>query len=221
MGKTNFLVEDSWGEMFKELSDENAGQLIKAMFAYRRGESPEFDDPIMNAVLKMVESTMDANDDAYTKTCEKNRENIRKRWALTRAMKENTSEYDRKGDDTTVYERIQPNTNDTDMTCSYHLTEELNNSKNDSEVTEVVEYMNQVLGTKYKPKTKATAEHIRARLREGFTVEDCKRVIDVKFRQWGRDPKMSEYLRPQTLFSGKFESYLNQKTTVDPLEGIT
>ena len=76
---------------------------------------------------------------------------------------------------------------------------------------EIVEYLNAKAGTKYKPTTKATRDKITARLNEGFTVADFKRVIDVKTSEWLNDPKMAEYLRPFTLFGTKFEGYLQQK----------
>lgn len=74
----------------------------------------------------------------------------------------------------------------------------------------IIDYLNTVCGTRYKY-SENTASHIKARLKEGFTVDDFKMVIDKKFAEWGSDYKMSRYLRPQTLFSTKFESYLNQK----------
>lgn len=74
----------------------------------------------------------------------------------------------------------------------------------------IVEYLNQKAGTNYRANTKATKQHINARLAEGFTVEDCKRVIDIKTAEW-LHTKMEQYLRPQTLFGSKFESYLNSK----------
>jgi uncharacterized phage protein (TIGR02220 family) len=77
-----------------------------------------------------------------------------------------------------------------------------------SDVKEIIEYMNQVCGTSYKLTTKATKQHIHARLKEGFAVADMKQVIDHKQGEWGRDAKMSKFLRPQTLFSSNFESYL-------------
>lgn len=83
-------------------------------------------------------------------------------------------------------------------------------TKYSEDVLEIVAYMNMVFDTHYRAQTKATREHIIARLKEGFTVDDFKAVIDKKFKQWGNDSKMSLYLRPQTLFSGKFESYLNE-----------
>lgn len=78
------------------------------------------------------------------------------------------------------------------------------------EIKEIVTYLNERTGSKYRPSTKETKSHINARLNEGFTVEDCKTVIDVKTDEWLGDEKMQKFLRPQTLFGTKFESYLNQ-----------
>lgn len=80
---------------------------------------------------------------------------------------------------------------------------------------EVVAYLNQVLGTDYKPTTRKTREIIQARFMEGFTVGDFKTVINRKANKWRGDPKMAEYLRPITLFGTKFESYLNEQEAQD------
>lgn len=78
-----------------------------------------------------------------------------------------------------------------------------------SEIKEIVDYLNAKLGTAYKPNCKDTQSHIKARLNEGFTVEDFKKVIDKKSVSW-QNSEMAKFLRPQTLFSTKFESYLNE-----------
>ncbi len=78
------------------------------------------------------------------------------------------------------------------------------------EIEEIVSYLNETCKTRYTTKTKATREHITARLREGHTVEEFKIVIKYKHMDWGNDGKMAQYLRPVTLFSGKFENYLEQ-----------
>lgn len=78
---------------------------------------------------------------------------------------------------------------------------------------EIVQYLNQKTNKNFKSTSKVTQRHIRARLAEGFTVSDFKQVIDKKCSDWLRDQKMKEYLRPETLFGTKFESYLNSKTT--------
>jgi uncharacterized phage protein (TIGR02220 family) len=75
----------------------------------------------------------------------------------------------------------------------------------------IVDYLNTKAKTNYKPSTKKTQALIKARYNEGFTLEDFKQVIDKKTNEWLRDSKMNRYLRPETLFGTKFESYLNQK----------
>ena len=77
---------------------------------------------------------------------------------------------------------------------------------------EIIDYLNTVCGTSYRATSKATQRLISARLHEGFTVEDFKAVIRTKHAEWANDAKMSKFLRPETLFGTKFESYLNQCT---------
>lgn len=74
---------------------------------------------------------------------------------------------------------------------------------------EVINHLNHRLGTKYKPTTQATRKLVKARLKEGFTVEDMKLVIDKKATEWVGNPRMSRFLRPDILFGNKFEGYLN------------
>lgn len=78
---------------------------------------------------------------------------------------------------------------------------------------EVVNHLNHRLGTQYKPTTQATRKLIKARIKEGFTVEDMKLVIDKKATEWVGNPKMAQFLRPDILFGNKFEGYLNAKST--------
>ena len=85
----------------------------------------------------------------------------------------------------------------------------------DKRYKEVIAYLNEKAGTAYKDSSKANQRHINARLAEGFTVEDFKTVIDKKCAEWlGTD--MEKYLRPETLFGSKFESYLNAPTNRKP-----
>ncbi|MGF9979329.1 conserved phage C-terminal domain-containing protein [Viridibacillus arvi] len=75
----------------------------------------------------------------------------------------------------------------------------------------IINYLNQLAGTNYKHTTKKTQQLIRARLKEKFTVGDFQQVIEKKVATWSNDSKMVKYLRPETLFGTKFESYLNEK----------
>lgn len=76
---------------------------------------------------------------------------------------------------------------------------------------DVIEYLNSKTNAAYKPNTKKTRELIRARWKEGFTLTDFKKVIDIKTAEWLHDAYWHKYLRPETLFGTKFESYLNQQ----------
>ena len=80
---------------------------------------------------------------------------------------------------------------------------------------EVIDYLNAELGTNYKHTTNKNKELIKARCNEGFKLEDFKKVIDIKKSEWKNDSRMSKYLRPATLFGTKFESYLNQNTSIN------
>ena len=94
-----------------------------------------------------------------------------------------------------------------------------NNENNDNktrygaEISEIISYLNEKTGRKYTGRSKSTVKSITARLKEGFTVEEFKQVIDNKVAAWARDAKMCQFLRPETLFDGRFETYLNDTET--------
>ena len=83
-------------------------------------------------------------------------------------------------------------------------------TKNEMIYKNIIDYLNLRLGTNYKSTSIKTRALIDARLNDGFTEEDFKIVIDKKYYKW-HDTDMEQYLRPETLFSNKFESYLNQR----------
>jgi uncharacterized phage protein (TIGR02220 family) len=78
---------------------------------------------------------------------------------------------------------------------------------------EVITYYNLINGTRKKPKT---YEKLIARLlREDKKLESIhfEFVIEDKKADWGNDPKMEQYNRPETLFGNKFFIYLDQART--------
>jgi len=93
------------------------------------------------------------------------------------------------------------------------------NDKEKDNIKEIVSFFNSQIGTSYKPDTESTKKRIRARMKEGFTVENFKAVIINRRDAWISDPKMREYLRPETLFGTKFEGYLNESKVITEDEG--
>lgn len=83
----------------------------------------------------------------------------------------------------------------------------------------IIDYLNLKAGTEYRSTSKYIRKYIDARFAEGYTIDDFKRVIDIKCAEWSREPypgekDMRPFLRPSTLFGTKFESYLNQKGAI-------
>lgn len=77
------------------------------------------------------------------------------------------------------------------------------------EVEEIINYLNQSTGKQFKPKSKNALRHISARLKEGYVLEDFKKVIDIKSAKW-IGTSMEPFIRPETLFGSKFDGYLNE-----------
>ena len=71
-----------------------------------------------------------------------------------------------------------------------------------------IAYLNQVTDKNFQFVEKNT-KLVKYRLSEGYTLDDFKKVVDLKFDEW-KSTDMSKYIRPETLFGNKFDGYLNQ-----------
>jgi len=93
-----FIVYGDIQDVLKELDDEQVAQLFRGMVNYFvDGKVPKFTG-VLKFVWIPIKQHMDRDAEKYEKRCEKNRENVKKRW-------ERTNEY----------ERIRTNTNDTNI----------------------------------------------------------------------------------------------------------
>lgn len=115
----------------------------------------------------------------------------------------------------TYTETTTENTTEIDNILSF---EEIEPQKDVIPYQEIVDYLNLKAGTSYRHSTSSTQKLIRARWNEGFRLDDFKQVIDNMTAKWKGDPKMEQYLRPQTLFGTKFESYLQTTSKTKPKE---
>lgn len=120
-----------------------------------------------------------------------------------------------------IFRQIECYKND-QQPCKYvrqDVTEESTNieeltdddEKNNSQIVkDVIDYLNIAAATNYKSTSEKTKRLIKTRIKDGFALDDFKTVIDKKTSEW-RGTDMEKFLRPETLFGNKFESYLNQK----------
>lgn len=96
------------------------------------------------------------------------------------------------------------------------LEEELDIDKERDKVpyAEIIKYLNEKAGKRFKHTANKTRDLIKARWNEGNRLDDFKHVIDVCCKKWsgqvfGNGQIGDEYLRPSTLFNGKFDERLN------------
>lgn len=99
--------------------------------------------------------------------------------------------------------------NNIDLNNIYIVENQENEKQEQIPYQEIVEYLNEKTGKQYRYTTPKTRELIKARWKEGFRLDDFKKVIDNKTLLW-KGEKEEIYLRPVTLFGTKFESYLNE-----------
>ena len=100
MGKEQkgFIVYGDIQDVLNELTDDQVAQLFRGMVNYfTTGKAPKFSG-ILKFVWIPIKQHMDRDAEKYEKKCEKNRENVKKRWERTKE-----------------YERIRANTNDTNI----------------------------------------------------------------------------------------------------------
>ena len=72
--KNSFILYGSWGPMIKAMSDEGAGQLLKACFAFSAGEAFTIENETAAAIFETVKATMQADKEKYNEVSKKRRE---------------------------------------------------------------------------------------------------------------------------------------------------
>lgn len=84
-----------------------------------------------------------------------------------------------------------------------------NNNNKLSICKEVISYLNLKAKKNFKIGTASHQKFIKARLKEGYVLEDFKKVVDIMVAKW-KGTEYEQYLQPQTLFGNKMDNYLNQ-----------
>lgn len=118
-----------------------------------------------------------------------------------------------------LFKRKVPKENNANANANANAnTDSLNDSSTDSTKTkvvdeipykEIIDYLNDKIGTGFKADAVGNKKLIKARWKEGFRLDDFKTVIDKKSNEW-LNTNMAQHLAPKTLFGTKFENYLNQ-----------
>ena len=104
----SFILYTSDYQLIEGLTDEQLGQLTRALFIYARDGEVINLEPVVRMAFVFIKDKIDRNQQKYQKKCERNRENIRKRW--NKSNTNDTKENERIPNDTNVYERIPNDT---------------------------------------------------------------------------------------------------------------
>ena len=206
--KKNFLLEKEQQEVFETLTDEEAGKLIKGIFRYlSTGDSGL--TGMMNAIFIPIKKSIDKNEENYKKICERNRENGLKGGRPKKETEEKPSGF------SGLENKTQQNPKKPDTRHISYINHNSYLGKDKGVIGEeekpfkaIIEHLNKRTGSNYKHTTESTRQKINARLNEGYNLDDFIVVIDKKCVEW-MNTDMQKYLRPETLFGTKFESYLN------------
>ena len=202
--KNAFILYTDYRDRLQGLSHEQMGELFGAILDYENDVQPEITDPVVQFAFGFISVDLDKNKAAYEDTCRKRSESGKQGGRpKTNALEEKQTKAKKANafseKQTKAKKADSDSDSDSDSVSPY----------GDNIYTAVIGHLNERAGTNYSPKTKATKRLIDARVREGYSLEDFKKVIDIKSDEW-KGTDMAKYLRPETLFSNKFEGYLNQ-----------
>nr|DAP58384.1 MAG TPA: hypothetical protein [Caudoviricetes sp.] len=124
----SFILYTSDYQLIEGLTDEQLGQLTRALFIYARDGEVINLEPVVRMAFVFIKDKIDRNQQKYQKKCERNRENIRKRW--NKSNTNDTKENERIPSDTNVYERIPSDTtrylSDSDSDSDSDVSKETN-----------------------------------------------------------------------------------------------
>lgn len=168
--KPSFLVYYDNEVVIVRLSDEEAGKLFKSLFPYGREEiKPDFEkSPALAMAFDILSMTIDRDKEKYVKRCEKNRENIQKRW--TKAGKQSN---------TNVYAGKQSNTKHTDKDKDKDKDMDMERDSN-IDYQQIADMYNEIC-ISFPRLTKLSDSRkkaIRARLNQ-YAIEDFKRLFEL------------------------------------------
>ena len=121
--KKGFLLLNNQIEIIETLTDEQAGQLLKAFYDYNLGKEIKLNG-LMLTVFSNFKIVFDENEQKYQETCEKNKKNIENYWK--RVKEQNTNEYERIQSNTNEYERKRMNT----MATNININKNINTNTN-------------------------------------------------------------------------------------------
>ena len=67
--KKSFVMYESWGAAIEKMSNEQAGELIKVIYAYQKDPDAVPEDPALAFVFELIKQQLDADSQRYKEAC--------------------------------------------------------------------------------------------------------------------------------------------------------
>ena len=209
--KDNILINLDDYQAVRNFSNEDAGKLFHTICRYSLGE--EIGD--LEGKIQVAFNFFKNRLDKYRKKWEKTRKARIESGKLGGLAKQANANFAKQNEQTVANVAVSDNVNVSDSVSvndNVNVNDIKKKASPSDEIITILEDLNKRTKSKkgFSPSTQCNQDLIRARMSEGFTVENFITVNEKKVKQWLHDPEMAQYLRPATLYSNKFEGYLNQ-----------
>ena len=209
-GRVSFLLYKDFFSSIEHFSDDELGKLFRVLHLYQRSENWTDDDeqsihPSVKVAFNFYRNQFILDEKKYEKRLIANRINALKGGRPKKDIDKNPNNpMGKMGTIGTQSVKTKPKKPETDTDTDTETVTET--------VRVILTDLNQRLGLKrgFSCKSEGNRYKIMARLNEGYKLEDFILVNQKKCKQLIYDPEMAQYLRPETLYSNKFEGYLNQ-----------
>ena len=160
-GKKSFIAYSDWKATFDELSDEDAGRLIKHIFAYVNDENPVTDNVLIRVAFAQFKQTLKRDLVKWNEQLQQRRD-AGKRSAEKRALEKSNER-------STVVESRQRNSTDS-VSVSVSVSDNVNDNASEKEIKK------RERANKFAPPTQS--EVISYFLEKGYTQESACKAFD-------------------------------------------
>ena len=200
--KENILILLGDYVAVRNFSNTDAGKLFHTICRYALGENIDDMDDKIKVAFNFFKVRLDKN----RKNWEETRIERKKAGRLGGLAKQANANFAKQNEQTVANVAVSDNVNVSDSVCVNDIKNSVNNIKNKASpsdaVITILEDLNKRTKSKkgFSPLAQSNQNLIKARMSEGFTVENFITVNEKKVKQWLHDPEMSKYLRPATLY---------------------
>lgn len=172
MAKNSFILYYNYMEQLEDLTDEQVGKLLRALFKYEINDTlPEFTDKELKIAFKFIKVHLDNDREKYKDTCIKRKQNIEKRWNTKNTNVNNCIQNIQEYTNDTDNDNVNDNDSDTDIYKKESIKE-----KGDGEINSP---------TPLKEKKSKQTEYMKLVQASGLSTKVQEQVIEwLEYKKW-------------------------------------